>query len=55
MKRSGSFEESIGTPESASTPKKIRIKKPDDFEVVHPDSVTSYGQFGKCVGPECDG
>ena len=42
-------------PESAPSPKKIRIQKPDDFEVVHPGSVTSYGEFGKCDGSECDG
>ncbi|CAG5113089.1 Oidioi.mRNA.OKI2018_I69.chr2.g7232.t1.cds [Oikopleura dioica] len=53
--RTRSFEESFDTPSSSSTPKKIKIQKPDDFETVHPNSVTSYGQFGKCEGSECDG
>ena len=53
--RTRSFEESFGTPNSASTPKKIKVQKPDDFEIVHPDAVTSYGEFGKCEGTGCDG
>ncbi|CAG5098380.1 Oidioi.mRNA.OKI2018_I69.XSR.g15615.t1.cds [Oikopleura dioica] len=53
--RSRSFEDTFGTATPSSTPKKIKIQRPDDFEAVHPDSVTSIGKFGKCEGTECDG
>ncbi|CAG5094450.1 Oidioi.mRNA.OKI2018_I69.XSR.g13567.t1.cds [Oikopleura dioica] len=47
---------SIVTNDPKSTPKRARTQhQPNEFEKIFPDKVTSYGQFGKCEGSECDG